>query len=508
MRPLLGLLALLFIAPIACIEPLIKADTDSLKTYSESFRPQFHFSPKAHWMNDPNGLVFQGGRYHLFYQYYPDSTVWGPMHWGHATSKDLLYWTHQPIALYPDSLGYIFSGSAVMDYQNTSGFGTEEHPAMVAVYTYHNMEGERSGRNDYQTQGIAYSVDQGQTWEKYIGNPVIDNPGIKDFRDPKVFWHESSQSWILVLVAGDHARFYRSDNLIVWTFLSSFGQDFGAHGGVWECPDLYPLSTDQGEQKWVLSVSINPGGPNGGSATQYFVGDFDGTQFTSDQKDIKWLDYGRDNYAGVTYSDAPDDQRILLGWMSNWDYAQVTPTMPWRSAMTLARRLDMKVENSDYYIVQHPVWDSTLIKHSSTLNIAEVNDGLILPVSKSHIEFEVDLGANTSLELYNSKERFVFSIEADNAQMTIDRRGSGAVDFSEQFAPGIQVKNYTPEYRIAKVEVFSDASSIEIFVDSGRHVFTNQVFPTQPYTHLKITTEGQTSDKIIFSELKSIWHEQ
>ena len=325
MRLLFGLFAFLIILPSGCIDPLIKQVETNDTEYSERFRPQFHFSPKSNWMNDPNGLIFENDRYHLFYQFYPDSTVWGPMHWGHATSEDLTHWTHQPIALYPDSLGYIFSGSAVMDYKNSSGLGSENQPAIVAIYTYHNMEYERSGRNDYQTQGIAFSLDHGMTWEKYDGNPVIKNPGIKDFRDPKVFWHEPTQKWILILVAGDNARIYNSKNLIDWTFLSDFGHNEGAHGGVWECPDLFPLTTDQGDQKWVLIISINPGGPQGGSATQYFVGDFDGQKFTAAQKESKWLDFGRDNYARVTYNDAPEGKRILMGWMSNWDYAQVTP---------------------------------------------------------------------------------------------------------------------------------------------------------------------------------------
>ena len=507
MRLFLGFLGLTLLLPFGCIEPLIKPIDQNSMPYSESFRPQFHFSPKTHWMNDPNGLVFHDGRYHLFYQYYPDSTVWGPMHWGHATSRDLTHWNHEPIALYPDSLGYIFSGSAVIDHKNTSGFGTEDNPAMVAIYTYHNMEGERSGFVDYQTQGIAYSLDDGLTWEKHKENPVIDNPGIKDFRDPKVFWHEASEKWILVLVAGDHAQIYQSVNLIDWKFASSFGHNLGAHGGVWECPDLFAMTTDQGTQKWILSVSINPGGPNGGSATQYFVGEFDGTSFSTDQKDIKWLDQGRDNYAGVTYNDAPNSDRVLVGWMSNWDYAQVTPTAPWRSAMTLPRRLELKVEDSNFFLVQKPILDTTLIAHSREIDRATLNDGLSLPVDRSQIEFEVDLNGNTVIELYNKQERFVFSVQGTTGQMIVDRRASGKTNFSEKFAPGLQQTIYQPEERYAPVMIFCDASSIEIFVDSGRYVFTNQVFPEQPYTHVKITTQGAMPHKIIFSELNSIWHE-
>ena len=508
MRLLFGLFAFLIILHSGCIDPLIKQVETNDTEYSERFRPQFHFSPKSNWMNDPNGLIFENDRYHLFYQFYPDSTVWGPMHWGHATSEDLTHWTHQPIALYPDSLGYIFSGSAVMDYKNSSGLGSENQPALVAIYTYHNMEYERSGRNDYQTQGIAFSLDHGMTWEKYDGNPVIKNPGIKDFRDPKVFWHEPTQKWILILVAGDHARIYNSKNLIDWTFLSDFGHNEGAHGGVWECPDLFPLTTDQGDQKWVLIISINPGGPQGGSATQYFVGDFDGQKFTTAQKESKWLDFGRDNYAGVTYNDAPEGKRILMGWMSNWDYAQVTPTTNWRSAMTLPRSLELKGSNSDYYLVQNPIIEPSIIARTEEFDVAQVTEGVVLPSSQFQMEFEVDLSEKTVFELANEQDQFVFSIDPTLRQMMVDRRFSGKIEFSDKFAPGQQISAFIPESRAAKVTIFSDASSIEIFVDQGRYVFTNQVFPEQPYSHLRIVSDGVKTYKIIFSELNSIWHEQ
>ncbi|HAX96136.1 MAG TPA: hypothetical protein DCY35_06410, partial [Prolixibacteraceae bacterium] len=212
--------------------------------YTEKYRPQFHFSPEANWMNDPNGMVFYDGEYHLFYQHYPDSTVWGPMHWGHAVSKDLVHWEHMPIALYPDSLGMIFSGSAVVDWKNTSGFGTTGNPPLVSVYTIHNMEQEQAGQNDFQSQGIAYSIDKGRTWEKYEHNPVLPNQGIRDFRDPKVLWHENSQKWIMVLAVQDHIEFYSSPNLKDWTFTGNFGKELGAHGGVWECPDLFQLEVE------------------------------------------------------------------------------------------------------------------------------------------------------------------------------------------------------------------------------------------------------------------------
>jgi len=268
------------------IEPSNKSIEKNIgySKFKEPFRSQYHFTPERGWMNDPNGLVYNNGVYHLFYQYYPHATVWGPMHWGHATSTDL----------------------------------------------------------NFQTQGIAFSLDNGETWTKYAGNPVIGNKGTRDLRDPKVFWHEATKSWIMALVAGNHVKFYRSQNLKDWGNISDFGIDQGAHGGVWECPDLFPLKVEGSDkEKWVLIISIGNGGPNGGSGTQYFVGDFDGTTFTSDQKEYKWLDWGTDNYAGVTYNQVPNGDRIFIGWMSNWQYALTTPTSNWRSAMTLPRKLTL-----------------------------------------------------------------------------------------------------------------------------------------------------------------------
>ena len=350
-RVVIGILLLI---NLGCIEKE-KKETDenatveaNVQTYNEPFRPQYHFSPEQGWMNDPNGLVYHNGDYHLFYQYYPHATVWGPMHWGHAVSKDLVTWEHKPIALFPDEKGYIFSGSAVVDTHNTSGFSTTGEPPLVAIFTYFSLPKEKSGSIETQSQGIAYSLDNGVTWEKYGGNPVLPNPGIKDYRDPKVFWHEPTKKWIMLLVAGDYVKLYSSKNLKKWNFLSDFGKELGSKGGVWECPDLFPLTTTSGETKWVMVVSIGNGAPNGGSGTQYFVGDFNGTQFTTNQKEYKWLDWGTDNYAGITYNNTPNNERIFIGWMSNWQYALKTPTTPWRSAMTLPRELILEKVNNTF----------------------------------------------------------------------------------------------------------------------------------------------------------------
>jgi len=274
--PLLLLLVLFSCQP--------KVAEQTANAFNEKFRPQYHFTPPSQWMNDPNGMVYYDGEYHLFYQHYPDSNVWGPMHWGHAVSKDMVSWEHLPIALYPDSLGYIFSGSAVIDWNNTSGFGTKDNPPMVAIYTYHNPEWLEEGRLDFQYQGIAHSLDKGRSWIKYQNNPVLKNQGFIDFRDPKVSWYEPEQKWIMTLAVWDHVSFYSSKNLKDWQHESDFGVNWGSHAGVWECPDLFQVAIeDTNEKRWVLLVSINPGGPAGGSATQYFIGDFDGNTFTLDQ---------------------------------------------------------------------------------------------------------------------------------------------------------------------------------------------------------------------------------
>ena len=281
------------------------------------WRQRYHFTPPVSWMNDPNGMVFYDGEYHLFYQHNPLGAEWGNMSWGHAISTDLMHWKQLNVALMPDHLGDIFSGCAVIDKNNTAGFGKD---AMVAIYT---------SAGKVQSQSIAYSTDKGRTFTKYSANPVITNPGIADFRDPKVFWHNESNQWIMSLATKQTITFYGSANLKSWTRLSEFGDGIGSHGGVWECPDLVPLDYN-GKTKWVLVVSINPGGPNGGSATQYFIGDFDGKTFRADALPYPlWMDYGRDNYAGVTWSNIPenDGRKIFMGWMSNWDYANNVPRL-------------------------------------------------------------------------------------------------------------------------------------------------------------------------------------
>ncbi|SHM59321.1 fructan beta-fructosidase [Cyclobacterium lianum] len=473
--------------------------TQQANAFDEPYRPQFHFSPKANWMNDPNGMVYHDGEYHLFYQYYPDSNVWGPMHWGHAVSEDLLYWEHLPVAIEPDSLGWIFSGSALFDATNSSGLGSAENPPLVALYTYHDPIGAESGRDDFQTQGLAYSLDNGRTWEKYPGNPVLKNPGIKDFRDPKVTQVKSDgeEKWIMSLAVKDKISFYASDNLLDWKHLSDFNPDWAAYGGVWECPDLFPLATPEGEQKWVLLVSINPGGPNGGSATQYFIGDFDGEKYTSAQNAVKWLDYGADNYAGVTWSNIPelDGRRLFIGWMSNWTYANVVPTEVWRSANTLPRSLELYAVEGEYHLASRPVKELEMLREES-----QVISGQNITLEQELVELQFQTNTTDfSIEFSNpAGERVIIEKKGDT--LFVDRAESGLVDFND----GFPARHSAPVngLEVDELRIFLDRSSIEIFINNGELVMTDLVFPRERYTRLHL--EG-LKDENHLHYLKSVW---
>ena len=474
------------------------------KVDHEMHRPQLHFSPKAKWINDPNGMVYHNGIYHLFFQYYPDSTIWGPMHWGHATSTDLILWQEQPIALYPDSLGYIFSGSAVADINNTSGFGKDGKVPLVAIFTHHDPAGEKAGKNNYQNQSIAYSLDEGKTWTKYSANPVLKNPGIRDFRDPKVSWHEGSKKWIMTLATLDRITFYSSPNLKDWTKESEFGKEVGAHGGVWECPDLFLLDY-KGQKVWVLIVSINPGGPNGGSATQYFTGEFDGKTFTPYQTDTRWIDYGTDNYAGITWSNT-GDRKVFLGWMNNWQYANIVPTEKWRGAMTIPRDLGLEKAGEKYFVVSRPVKELTSLETNSiTLkNIAATNYDLTKKAGKlrgpSVVKLLSDKIKSFTITLSNDAgEKVIIGYDQAANNYFIDRTQSGKVSFEKGFAG----KHVAP--RLIADEKFDltliiDNASVELFADNGLTVMTEIFFPNKPYNQIHI----QSTDKLVIKKLKYI----
>lgn len=485
-------------------------------TMKEKHRPQFHFSPPANWMNDPNGMVYHNGEYHLFYQYYPDSTVWGPMHWGHAVSKNMIDWQHLPVALYPDSLGYIFSGSAVVDSKNTSGLGSSTVPPLVAIYTYHQAEKEKAGSTNYQYQGIASSTDDGRTWTKYSQNPVLPNQGIKDFRDPKVFWHNASSKWVMALAVSDHIEFWESSDLKSWNKLSDFGTDFGAHGGVWECPDLFEVGVEgTGSSKWVLFVSINPGGPNGGSATQYFTGSFDGKTFSAEQDKglIRWVDYGPDNYAGVTWNNAPDNRKIFFGWMSNWAYGQVVPTQLWRSANTLPRDLSLVKVNGMPYLKSTFSKEITAL-HSSNGSIPdqEIPDSIriaaeVLP-DASQAMVAATLEAKDFAWVLSNKlgQQVRIGFDASKNQFYIDRSQSGDLSFSESFGNIATAPRVVGEKTI-RMTMVMDVSSVEVLFDNGVTVMTAIYFPDEPLTNLSITAESGVKIKDVeLHKMRSIWN--
>jgi len=474
---------------------LVIVSIDASAQYDEPWRPAFHFTPPAKWMNDPNGLVYHNGKYHLFYQHYPEDIVWGPMHWGHAVSTDLLHWKHLPIALYPDSLGWIFSGSAVIDKNNTTGFGKD---AMVAIFTYHNDAIWKSGKKNTESQGIAYSLDEGMTWTKYKGNPVLNNSGEQDFRDPKVSWNVSRKLWIMVLAAGDRIKIYSSPNLKQWTHESDFFPDVKEAYGVWECPDLFPMKVGKTEtEKWVLILSQNMNGPNGGSATRYLVGEFDGKQFTALTKP-QWIDYGPDYYAAVTFDNVPKGKRILLGWMSNWLYADKTPTKVWRSAMALPRELSLVKTVSDYYLKQSLV--STLDPPFVSAEYESINPGIRIP------NIDIALKVLTAVVSGKFSIRFSnefgeqFTIDVDGQQLSVDRSRSGVVDFSPEFAKKKQVM--TSKTSVRKLQLIIDYSSIEINVNEGEDWMTLQLFPSRAYTNFEIDRH----DAILsLQQVRSVW---
>jgi fructan beta-fructosidase len=476
------------------------------KTY-EAHRPLYHFTPDSMWMNDPNGMVYYEGEYHLFYQYYPKDIIWGPMHWAHAVSTDMIDWKDLSIALYPDSLGLIFSGSAVIDWNNTSGFGINGQPPMVAIFTHHNMDGEKSGKVNFQNQSIAYSNDKGRTWKKYKDNPVIKNPGIKDFRDPKVMWHEATQKWILVLAARDKVKFYQSSDLKSWTYASDFGISNDTR--LWECPDLFPIKVEgSNEEKWILITSMQSGAPNGGTGSSYWVGDFDGKIFKCNDAiaNQKWLDSGKDNYAFVTWSDVPksDGRRLGIGWMSNWQYAQKVPSENWRSAMTLPRELTLYNDNGIYSLRSNPVrelenyaFDSKPIHMVPSKDWTVIMDGH----STAHLSlsFQKPVKGKLVIRFSNSKGEYSdVGFDAGSKKYFIDRSRSGITDFNPDFT-GNHVANNNYDHSNLDIEIYLDHSSIELFADGGRCVMTETFFSHEPYTKVEVINADEEVKLIVGS---------
>ncbi len=435
------------------------------------FRPRIHFTPADNWMNDPNGMVYINGTYHFCYQKYPSDTVWGPMHWGHAVTKDLLHWEHLPMALYPDELGYIFSGSSVYDKYNTSGYGTKENPPIIAVYTSHNNE------TGLEQQSIAYSVDGGKHFEKSYLNPVIENPGIPDFRDPKAFWNPVHRCWSLVLAAQDRVCFYSSQDLKKWEKTGEFGPEGNYGKGVWECPDLFRIR-HKDQVFWILVVSMTKTDENR-CRTQYFIGDFDGDKFicTHPADEVLWLDDGFDNYAGVTFQNY--DSPLFMGWAMNWAYASMVPTNEFCGQATLARSLSICETKEGYRLAGHAE-GLDKFRHMAY----PVNSGAHLLTETFGLKIKGE--GEGRIYLANSEGQRL-EIEVTEDTITVNRTIAGYREFDEQFM--------TPEYSVASakrlkkgswdLEVIFDVSVLEVFADGGLNMVTMVVFPDTPYDTIK-----------------------
>ena len=516
---------------------LMKLSNTFDTTNTDYYRPSYHFTPLYGWMNDPNGMVYKDGEYHLYFQYNPYGSKWGNMHWGHAVSKDLVHWEHLDPAIARDPVGHIFSGSSVVDKKNTAGFGKN---AIIAIYTNNSV-------NHDEVQCIAYSNDNGRTFTKYEGNPVLTPfDGLKDFRDPKVFWYEKGKCWYMIVSADKETRFYKSKNLKKWTYVSAFGKGLGQQPCQYECPDFFqlPVNGDKKKMKWVMTMNINPGCWFGGSATEYFVGDFDGKNFTCpDAHDVKWLDWGKDHYATVTFSNTGD--RVLgITWMSNWQYANLTPFKQNRGANGLPRELKLYEKNGKYYISEDVAPEVyALRKDTKNLADASVADAKDLKGVAANMEgaFEIeadvtpDANGIAGIEISNNKrERTMIYFDMKQGKVVMDRTESGLTDFGKQAVPhdielawdkqlaaeGKQPAritnsiNYKNDFALATwaplslcedgkktyhVDIFVDKSSVELFVDGGRIAMTNLVFPVAPYENVKLYTQGGKAE---FKNLK------
>ena len=442
----------------SCWQLMKESDTFDT-TNRETYRPVYHHTPQWGWMNDPNGMFYKDGVWNLYYQFNPYGSTWENMTWGHAISRDLIHWQYEGTPIIPDALGTIFSGSSGVDSSNTAGFGKN---AIVAMYT---------SAGESQTQSIAYSNDGGKTFTKYSGNPVLTEKA-PDFRDPKMIWNSTTKEWNLIVATGQKMNFYTSKDLKNWKYESNFGESYGCHKGVWECPDLIQMTNG----KWVLFCNINPGGPFGGSSTQYFVGQWDGHKFTCESapETTKWMDYGKDHYATVTFSNAPDGRHVALPWMSNWQYGAVVPTMQYRSGNAIPRDLGIFTDGNEEYLSVKP---SPEILKAFSKKAQSLSDACMIEVS--------GLRRNATIELTNNKnERVVMRYDAAEQSFSVDRMKSGKTDFSDVFAA---VTTAPTHGKVNRVLIFIDKSSVEVFDGDGKFSLTNLVFPSVPYNKLKIS---------------------
>ena len=476
-------------ADALCWKKLKLSDTFDT-TNREKFRPLYHHTPVYGWMNDPNGMFYKDGMWHLYFQFNPYGSTWGNLSWGHSTSTDLVHWKYQGAPVMPDAYGMIFSGSCVVDQDNTAGFGAG---AVVGFYT----SAKPSPWGDSQSQSLVYSTDGGKTFTKYAGNPVLTSQK-RDFRDPKVFWYAPGKHWVMILAAGQEMEIYSSRNLKEWKYESSFGRNQGAHGGVWECPDLFELPVEGAKEKrWVLICNLNPGAPFGGNAAQYFVGTFNGKKFTNESPTrTKWMDWGKDHYATVTFSNAPDGRVVALGWMSNWQYQTVLPTLQYRGANTIARDLSLYRQDGELLLRCAPSPEIEAARTDArNFPSFRVSDSYEIPslLEDNTGAYEIELELKNSgseriiLTLSNAKgEKVHMHYDVARHQFVMERSESGLTDFSADF-PAMTVAPAADTDHI-RLRLFVDRSSIEAFGDDGKFVMTNRVFPSEPYNTLTFET--------------------
>lgn len=519
-------LAGVLLLPLAGCEPTppsSKPDTAQNPTFDEQYRPQFHYTPRQHWMNDPNGLVYHDGTYHLFHQYNPEGNTWGHMSWNHATSEDLVHWNHRGVAIPEQGNEMIFSGSAVVDHNNTTGFGDGPDAApIVAVYTSHYTH---SADSIDQAQSLAYSTDGGQHWTTYEGNPVLEHP-TPNFRDPNVFWYEPDEKWVMAVALPTRHKilFYESTNLKEWSRLSEFGPA-GATGGIWECPALFQVPVDEhpDSTRWVLQIDLNPGSIAGGSGGQYFIGSFDGTTFTPREGGLEsaphWVDYGPDFYAAIPWNNVPDaDGRALwLAWMNNWNYAENIPTSPWRSAQTLPRSVQIRTIDGAPRLIQTPVRELQQLRtdHQTLTDrpVAPGTTGLGADgISGRSLELVAEFAPEEAetvglLIREGTNEHTVVGYDAASDSVFVDRRNSGSVNFHEGFASRDAAPLSPQDDGLVTLHVFVDRSSVEVFANDGARTLTHRIFPSPESDGVSLVAEGGTARlaRLDAWSLRSIW---
>lgn len=492
--------------------------------YKEPFRPQNHFTPPSGKMGKPNAMLYHDGAYHLFYQNKVSMEDGDKFSWGHAKSSNLIKWEHLPTIFNPGEASAIMAGSVVMDYSNSSGFGQENKPAMIAVYTKKDVQKAAQGKNDFLTQNLAYSLDDGLTWTEYKDNPIVSNPGIKDFMDPKVLWHGPTKKWIMVVSAGNRVKIYHSPDLKEWAYASEFGKDYGSHEGTWERPDLIyvPIKKTDGEGKWVLMVTVNKGEEKGGKSTQYFVGDFDGNTFSSmyPKETVRWMDYGLDLSEMISCSGMPigDGRKLIFGLIDNTMYSDQLPTESWKGSLSIPRHLVFKYDAAGgLFLDIQPVrelkklmgkpksFEKIMVNGEKDLS-SEFGEQIMPGVFTLFIK-AIEGTPNMALELSNDiGEKLLIGYDFKETKYYVDRSQAGKADIHESFNTINSTTTGKKNVSATTIFAFVDVSGVEVFFEKNTIPMTNLIFPTKPYTKVKvISTNGLTEVNLRVLQSNSMW---